>query len=127
MITFNINGKEVQGEDGWTILDVARRHGIEIPVLCENGTGEPCGSCRLCAVEVDDGKRAQVVSSCLYPIKNGLTVRSDTERVHKVRRFFVLRLLDELPGSEKLQELAKAYGITPSWGWWRYPWAGQWR
>jgi len=118
MITFTINGKKVQGPRGWTILDVARRHGIEIPSLCHPGVVEPYGTCRLCAVEVDDGKRSRVVISCKYPIKNGITVRTDTDRVNNARRWLVLGLLDELPGSDKLQELARAYGITPGWGWW---------
>jgi len=119
MITFTINGKKVQGEDGWTILDVAARHGIEVPTLCHHGAVEPYGACRLCAVEVDDGQRSQVVISCLYPIKNGITVRTDTDRVNNLRCRLVLQLLDERPGSDKVQKLAKVYGITPSWGWWR--------
>ena len=119
MITLTINSKEVQGEDGRTILDVATRQGIEIPTLCRHGAGEPYGACRLCAVEVDDGQRSQVVISCLYPIKNGITVRTDTDRVNNLRCRLVLQLLDELPGSDKVQKLAKAYGITPSWDWWR--------
>jgi len=127
MITFTINGKEVRGEDGWTILDVARGQGIEIPTLCQHGAVKPYGSCRLCAVEVDDGNRSRVVISCLYPLKNGITVRTDTDRVNVVRHRRLLQLLDERPGWDKLQNLAKAYGIPPSRGWWRSPWAGQWR
>ena len=121
MITFTINGKRVQGQDGWNILDVARRHGIEIPTLCHDGAVEPYGTCRLCAVEVEDGKRSRVVISCKYPIKNGITVWTHSDRVNVVRHRRLLQLLDERPGWDKLQNLAKAYGIPPSWVWWRSP------
>jgi len=122
MVTLNINGKEVHGQKGWTILEVARRHGINIPTLCHHEAMEPYGTCRLCVVEVDDGKRSRVVSSCLYPIKNGITVQTHTERVNVERHRRLLQLMDERPGWDKLQELAMVYGIPPSWGWWRSPW-----
>jgi len=122
MVTFTINGKKVQGQEGWTILEVARRHGIAIPTLCHHEALEPDGACRLCVVEVEDGRRSQVEISCKCPIKNGITVRTHAEPVNVVRHRRLLQLLDEHPGWDKLQELAKAYGIPPSWGWWRSPW-----
>ena len=114
MITFTINGKEVQGQDGWTILEVARWHGIDIPTLCHHGAMEPYGACRLCVVEVDDGRRTRVVISCMYPIRGGIKVQTDTPRVANVRRWIVQLQLDESPGSPKIQELAKTFGVTPS-------------
>jgi bidirectional [NiFe] hydrogenase diaphorase subunit len=114
MITFTINGQEVQGQDGWTILEVARWHGIDIPTLCHHGALEPYGACRLCVVEVDDGRRSRVVISCMYPIRSGLKVQTDTPRVANVRRWIVQLLLDESPRAPKIQELAKAFGVTPS-------------
>ena len=114
MINFTIDGKEVSGQENWTVLEVAKCHGIEIPTLCFHAAVEPYGACRLCVVEVEEGKRTRVVISCMYPIKNGITVRTDTDRVNNVRRWIVQLLLDERPGSDKLQKLAKAYGVTPS-------------
>jgi len=114
MITFSINGKEVQGEDGWTILEVARWHGIDIPTLCHHGALEPYGACRLCVVEVAEGKRSRVVISCMYPIRAGIKVQTDSPRVANVRRWIVQLLLDESPGAPKIQELAKSFGVTPS-------------
>ena len=114
MITFSINGKEVQGEDGWTILEVARWHGIDIPTLCHHGALEPYGACRLCVVEVDDGRRSRVVISCMYPIREGIKVQTDSPRVANVRRWIVQLLLDESPEAPKIQELAKTFGVTPS-------------
>jgi bidirectional [NiFe] hydrogenase diaphorase subunit len=114
MLTFTINGQEVQGQEGWTILEVARWHGIEIPTLCHHEAMEPFGACRLCVVEVDDGRRTRVVISCMYPIREGIKVQTDTPRVANVRRWIVQLLLDESPASPKLQELAKTFGVTPS-------------
>jgi bidirectional [NiFe] hydrogenase diaphorase subunit len=114
MITFSINGKEVQGQEGWTVLEVARWHDIDIPTLCHHGAVEPYGACRLCVVEVNDGKRSRVVVSCMYPIRAGIKVQTDTPRVINVRRWIVQLLLDESPESPKIRELAKTLGVTPS-------------
>jgi len=114
MIDFTINGQEVQGQDGWTILEVARWHGIDIPTLCHHGALEPYGACRLCVVEVDDGRRSRVVISCMYPIRQGIKVQTETPRVANVRRWIVQLLLDESPAAPKIQELAKAFGVTTS-------------
>lgn len=114
MITFSINGKEVQGQEGWTILEVARWHDIYIPTLCHHGAVEPYGACRLCVVEVNDGKRSRVVVSCMYPIRAGINVQTDTPRVINVRRWIIQLLLDESPESPTIRELASTFGVTPS-------------
>jgi bidirectional [NiFe] hydrogenase diaphorase subunit len=114
MINFTINDQEVSGAEGWTILEVAREHGIDIPTLCHHGAVEPSGACRLCMVEVHDGRRSRVVASCLYPIQAGLKVATDSERVKNVRRWVLQMLIDEYPGSARLRALAEAHGVKPS-------------
>jgi len=114
MIEFSIDGKEVSGQEGWTILEVAKSHGIDIPTLCYHPAVEPYGGCRLCVVEVDDGCRSRVVVSCIYPIRQGIKVLTSSDRVDNVRRWIVQLLLDEGPGSVQLQQLAKTYGVKPS-------------
>lgn len=114
MIELTIDGQQITGQEGWTILEVARWHGIDIPTLCHHESVEPFGACRLCAVEVDDGRRSRVVVSCIYPIRKGIKVLTDSERVNNVRRWIVQLLLDEAPGSAQLQKLAKTYGVRPS-------------
>jgi predicted molibdopterin-dependent oxidoreductase YjgC len=47
--------REVSDEDGWTILEVAREHGLDIPALCRYSAVEPSGARRLCMVEVHEG------------------------------------------------------------------------
>jgi bidirectional [NiFe] hydrogenase diaphorase subunit len=114
MIKFTINDREVSGAEGWTVLEVAREHGIDIPTLCHHGAVEPSGACRLCMVEVHDGRRSRVVASCLYPISAGLRVTTDSDRIKNVRRWVLQMLLDDHPGSERLQALARTYGVSPS-------------
>jgi bidirectional [NiFe] hydrogenase diaphorase subunit len=114
MIAFTINGKEIQGQEDWTVLEAARWHGIDIPTLCYHPAIEAYGACRLCVVEVDDGRRSRVVISCMYPVKNGIKVMTDTPRVNNVRRWIVQLLLDESPASPQIQELAQRFGVTSS-------------
>ncbi len=114
MVHLTINDREVSGQDGWTILEVAREHGIDIPTLCQHGAVEPSGACRLCMVEVDDGRRRRMVASCLYPIRAGLKVWTESDRIQNVRRWILQMLVDEHPGSERLQVLAQTYGVKAS-------------
>jgi heterodisulfide reductase subunit A len=67
MITFKLNGKQVQAEAGQTILQVARQYNVHIPTLCYHRALTPAGACRLCTVEVFDGRRRRLVTSCNYP------------------------------------------------------------
>ena len=111
MVSFKLNGKTVQGEEGQYILQVAQKYGVEIPTLCHHKALEPAGMCRLCTVEVFDGRRSRFVTSCNYPIWDGMEVKTDTEAVHKGRKLIVELLLARCPGVPLLKELAKKYGI----------------
>jgi heterodisulfide reductase subunit A len=111
MITFKLNGKTVQGEEGQYILQVAQKYGVEIPTLCYHKALEPAGMCRLCTVEVFDGRRTRFVTSCNYPIWEGMEVKTDTEPVHKGRKLIVEMLLARCPEVPLLKELAAKYGI----------------
>jgi len=111
MITFKMNGNTVQGEEGQYILQVAQKYGIEIPTLCHHKALEPAGMCRLCTVEVFDGRRTRFVTACNYPIWEGMQVKTDTEAVHKGRKLLVELLLARCPEVPVLKELAKKYDI----------------
>jgi len=67
MMELRIDGIDVQVEEGLSILDVARFYGIEIPTLCHHDGLSSYGACRLCIVEIGEGDRAKLVSSCTYP------------------------------------------------------------
>ncbi|MDZ7696848.1 MAG: FAD-dependent oxidoreductase [Deltaproteobacteria bacterium] len=111
MVTFKINDKEVQGEAGEFILQVARRYGIDIPTLCHHDALEPAGMCRLCTVELFDGRKTRFVTACNYPVWEGMAVYTDTEAVHEGRKLIVELLLARCPEVPVIKELAGQYGI----------------
>lgn len=114
MITFKLNGKEVQGEEGQSILQVAEKYGVEIPTLCHHKALEPAGMCRLCTVELFDGRKTRFVTACNYPIWEGMEVNTDSEAVHEGRKLIVELLLARCPDVPVINELAEKYGIeTP--------------
>ncbi|GAH32976.1 unnamed protein product [marine sediment metagenome] len=75
MVTLTIDGREVQAEEGAMILDVARAHNIYIPALCYHEEVAPYGACRLCMVEIVTNGKERLVTSCLYPVEEGLRVK----------------------------------------------------
>lgn len=111
MITFKINGQEVQGEKGQYILQVAKKYGVEIPTLCHHDALEPAGMCRLCTVELFDGRKTRYVTSCNYPIWEGMEVFTDTEAVHKGRSLIVELLLARCPDVPIIRDLAAQYDL----------------
>jgi len=111
MITFKLNGKTVQGEEGQYILQVAEKFGVDIPTLCHHKALEPAGMCRLCTVELFDGRRTRYVTACNYPIWEGMQVNTDSEGVHQGRKLIVELLLARCPEVPLLQQMAEKYGI----------------
>ncbi|MCK4672626.1 (2Fe-2S)-binding protein, partial [candidate division WOR-3 bacterium] len=89
MITFTLNGLEVQVEDGSTILEACKFYGIEIPTLCYNEGLSSYGGCRLCLVEIGEGENAKLVTSCTYPVEQRLKVRTNTKRVINARKMMI--------------------------------------
>jgi bidirectional [NiFe] hydrogenase diaphorase subunit len=112
MITFRMNGLEVKAEEGSTLLDVAKFYGLEIPTLCHNDGLTPFGGCRLCVVEIGEGLRSKLVSSCTYLAEEGLVVRTDSARVWAARRMMIELMLAMAPGSKILQDMASQFGVT---------------
>jgi len=111
MISLAINGTKVRAEEGSTILEIARFYGIDIPTLCYHDELTPYGACRLCMVEVDDGKRTRLETSCLHPVKEGIVVRTHTKRLIEGRRLILELLLARCPNSKTLQDLACKMGL----------------
>jgi len=113
MINLTIDGREIQAEEGSTILQAARNNGIEIPTLCYHDELTASGACRLCSVEIKKGKRTRIVTSCIYQVEEGLTVTTHSERVMNVRRLVLQLLMARCPGSEVIRELADTMGVEP--------------
>lgn len=111
MIDLIIDGVKVQAEENSTILEVARFYGIDIPALCYHDELSPYGACRLCTVEVEERGRKRLVASCLYPVKEGLRVRTHTARVVKGRKMILELLLARCPSSKVLQDMASKMGL----------------
>jgi len=111
MISLTINGLHVQVEKGTTLLEAARFFGFPIPTLCHKEGLTPYGACRLCVVEIGEGPRARLVSSCTYPAEEGLKVRTASVRVLKARRMILELLLASCPQSKVIQDLAAKHEI----------------
>lgn len=111
MITFIMNGLEVKAEEGTTILETAKFYGLEIPTLCYNEGLSNFGGCRLCLVEIGEGKNTKLVSSCTYPAQEGLVVHTDTKRVLEARKMIIELMLSTAPGSKVIQDLASKFGV----------------
>lgn len=88
---FTLNGKIAKAQSGETILDVAKREGLDIPHLCFKEGLACAGNCRACVVEIE-GERT-LAPSCCREVQQGMVVHTDNERVGKAQRM-VLELLN---------------------------------
>ena len=106
-----IDGKEIEVErDRWA-LDVAQEIGISIPTLCHHPALEPYGACRLCVVEVTRGRWTWLTTSCDLPIREGLSIRTNTPAVIKSRKMALELLWAHAPEAECIQSLARELGV----------------
>ena len=96
-ITLTIDGSQVSGREGMTILEVAKENGIDIPTLCYIEGLPPMGACRLCVVEVE-GSRT-LVGSCHTPITEGMVIYTHSPKVLAARRIMVELMLASHPDS----------------------------
>ncbi len=111
---FVLDGKKRTAARGETVLEAARKAGVDIPAVCAHEALEPYGACRLCIVEAREAgkKRWRVVASCLYPVREGLEVRTGTEKIRRLRAFLIELLLARSPRSPYVRELAARHGVT---------------
>ena len=82
--TIEVNGKPCLARAGETVVDVARRMGIEIPTLCHDPRLEPAGACRVCLVEVEGQRRLQ--PGCAWLCTPDMKVTTESERIERHRR-----------------------------------------
>jgi len=94
-IEFKLNGKTVVGRPDETIIETAKRHGVEIPHLCYKPGLRPDGNCRACMVEVK-GERTLAPSCCRYP-KEGMEVTTDSARALLSQKMVLELLLADMP------------------------------
>src|ERR1700752_2614020 len=95
-IQLTIDGREGQATEGAMLVDAAKQGDIEIPYFCyEPKLGQPVGACRMCLVEVEGIPKLQ--TSCSTPVKDGMVVHTQTERVRHAQNAVVDFLLVNHP------------------------------
>ena len=95
-ITFTIDGREVQAPENTMLVDAAKHGDVEIPVFCyEPKLGQPVGACRMCLVEIEGIPKLQ--TGCSTPVKDGMVVYTQSERVKTAQRSVVEFLLINHP------------------------------
>jgi len=115
-ITLTINDRQVKGKQGDTVLEICQANGIDVPTLCHLEGLSDVGACRMCVVEIE--RERNPVPACTYPARDGLVVKTNTERLEKYRRqilelIFTERnhfcMFCEQSGDCELQKLAYRY------------------
>ncbi len=113
MVKMTIDGKQFAAVEGQMVLQVAQAHYIYIPTLCTHEAVAPYGACRLCMVEVTNkAGRTRMVTSCLYPVEDGLVVQTNTPKIIKHRQMLMKLLLARVPDSDVIKEMAEKLGVT---------------
>ena len=117
-VEVTIDGHPVEVPAGTSIMRAARTSGLDIPKLCATDNLKAFGSCRMCLVEVE-GRRG-LIASCTEPVAPGMVVRTQTEKVARVRRGVMELYISDHPldcltcaanGDCELQDMAGAVGL----------------
>jgi len=114
MVTLTIDDREIQVEEGTTVLEAARQLDIDIPTLCYYEGITPYTACRVCVVEVTDTTGRKLAASCGYPVEEGMVVRTATPDVLEARKLIVDLLLARCPGVDRIRQLANELGVAES-------------
>lgn len=96
-VMLSINGQKIASPASASILDAAAKNGIFIPTLCHHPDLKPYGACRICLVE--DEKSGRLLASCVTPVLQDMSVRTDSPRVLHHRRNIVRLMMAEHPES----------------------------
>ena len=122
IIQLTIDGREVRAPEGMMLVDAAKQGDIEIPYFCyEPKLGAPVGACRMCLVEIEGIPKLQ--TSCSTPVKDGMVVHTQTDRVHQAQNAIVEFLLVNHPldcpvcdkgGECPLQDITFGWGLGRS-------------
>ncbi|HZH05737.1 MAG TPA: molybdopterin-dependent oxidoreductase, partial [Lautropia sp.] len=98
-VTFELDGQPCQALAGETILQAARRAGVDIPTLCYKDGYRPDGNCRVCMVEIE-GERVLAPSCCRAP-KPGMKVQVESARAIASRKLVLELLMSDAPAEEQ--------------------------
>ena len=86
MVNVKINGQAVAVPKGSTVLEAAHAANITIPTLCFLKDINEIGACRMCVVEVNEGRGFRVVAACVYPVSEGMEVLTNTPKILDSRK-----------------------------------------
>ena len=118
MVNLTINGRNVEVEEGTTILEAARKINMDIPTLCFLKDVNEIGDCRMCVVEVE-GRRG-FATSCIQKVEEGMVVKTSTPAVIEARRIVLDLILSNHDrecltctrnGTCELQKLAQEFYV----------------
>lgn len=98
-ITLTVDGKSVKTEKGSTVLDAARKAGVDIPTLCHDERVKPYGACGICVVECKGSPK--LMRSCATKAANGMEIITESDRINRARRFSLEMLLSDHTGDCK--------------------------
>ena len=113
-----VNDREVSFESGDTILEAAKKNGIDIPTLCWMKDVHPAASCKMCIVEIQGA--GSLLPACATEAREGMIIQTESDAVRRARELNIQMLLAmgdhncmvcEMSGDCKLQSLAYKYGI----------------
>jgi bidirectional [NiFe] hydrogenase diaphorase subunit len=121
MIKIILNGRQVEVEEGITVLEAARNESIYIPTLCYHKALKPYGGCKLCIVESEGPNlRKMMRPSCILKVSEGLVVETESLRIAAMRKDLLSLYISLAPHPRQfLTDLARKYGaekITPEAG-----------
>ena len=121
LVTFTLDGREMQAPAGTLLIDAAKAAGVEIPAFCYYEGLSLQAACRMCLVEVE--KMPKLQPGCTLPVAAGMVVRSDTPAIHQARKGVLEFLLTNHPldcpvcdkgGECELQDMVFRYGAGES-------------
>lgn len=98
-IKITVNGQEMTGNAGDTVLNIAMQNGVEIPNLCFNKDLKIYGACGLCVCEAEGIPK--LLRACATVASDGMVIRTDTERVTNARRVALELLMSDHEGDCK--------------------------
>ena len=121
MPKITVNEKEIEFEEGLTVLQVCELAGAEIPRFCYHERLSIAGNCRMCLVEME--KSSKPIASCAMPATDGMVIKTNTPFVEKARKGVMEFLLANHPldcpvcdqgGECDLQDQSMFYGFDHS-------------
>ncbi len=117
-ITIVVDGVEIETTEGRMLVDAAKSGDVEIPVFCyEPKLGDPVGACRMCLVEIEGIPKLQ--TACSTPVRDGMVIYTQTDRVKEAQNAVVEFLLVNHPldcpvcdkgGECPLQDISMGWG-----------------